>query len=452
MSRRLLIDSKTKKQSTQNHVGYHLHLDAFSGISGNMFLGALFDLGLSQRALTAELAGLDLAYRLRVSRVHRGAIAARYVEVRCSQSDVKKRSAQFVPTVHKLKLNHSDRHSAVGALPAARHQKHSKSTHHGATGRMYRDIRALIERAKLRETIRARALTIFEFLANAEAKVHGVKPEAVHFHEVGAVDAIVDVVAAAAGIELLGVRRVTCSPVALGHGTVVTEHGFLPLPAPATLELLRGMPTRPAQVAWEAVTPTGAAILRALVDEFVTLPVMTLESIGYGAGDDRSGSLPNVLRAMIGKNNTFLSDKIICMETNLDDFIPEHFEYLMEQLFSNGALDVSVQTLQMKKNRPGFLLRVLAKPQDRALLAQTLFAESTALGVRFVEMDRLLLQREVVAIATPYGKIRIKKVVTQNGVECSAEYEDCKRAAQKCNVSLRKVVREVEMLACKELA
>lgn len=451
MSRRSSIGSRKKKQSTQNNVGRHLHLDAFSGISGNMFLGALLDLGLSQRALAEELAGLDLTYRLCVSAVRRGAIAARYVEVRCPQSNTKKSHKHITHTAHKATSHHSAMHSASIASCVGQGKK-SSHAHNSVKGRLYRDIRTLLVRAKLRDTIRTRALAIFELLANAEAKVHGVKPEVVHFHEVGAVDAVVDVVAAAAGLELLGVKRVTCSPVALGHGTVATEHGLLPLPAPATLELLRGMPTLPAQVAWETVTPTGAAILRGMVDEFTTLPAMTLESVGYGAGDDRPGPLPNVLRAMLGKVDTFLSDRIVCIETNLDDLIPEHFEYLMERLFADGALDVSVQTLQMKKNRPGFLLRVLAKPQDRALLAQTLFAESTALGVRFIEMDRLLLQRETVAVATPYGKIRIKKAITQNGVECSAEYEDCKRAARKFGVPLRQVVREVELLARQELA
>ena len=420
MSRRSSIGSKATRRSTQSRVGRHLHLDVFSGIAGNMFLGALLDLGLSRRALDAELAGLNLDYRLRVSTVRRGAIAARYVQVLGPKSNSKKSRA------------HDAEHS------------------HFAHGRSYREIRATLKRATLRDSIRSRALEIFEQLAQAEAKVHGVKPEVVHFHEVGAVDAIVDIVAAAAGLELLGVCRVTCSPVALGHGAVNTEHGMLPLPAPATLELLRGVPTVPAQVAWETVTPTGAAILRCIVDEFLPLPAMTPESVGYGAGDDRVGPMPNVLRAILGKQIELEHDRVVCLETNLDDLSPEHFEYLMERLLENGALDVSVQSLQMKKNRPGFLVRILAQPKDRILLAQILFAESTAIGVRYLEMDRLLLKREIVALDTVYGKIRVKKIMTQQGVECSAEYEDCKRAARKTGVPLREVVRNVELLARRE--
>ncbi len=451
MSRRSSTVSKSSSRKTPKSVGRHLHLDAFSGIAGNMFLGALFDLGLSPRALEAELAGLNLEYRLRTTTVRRGAIAARYVQVCVPKSnpkrDTKKRRSHSHSNSHSADLHAAHAHFGAPHLSAA--HSYSKSS---GSGRLYREIRTLLVRAALDDSIRRRALAIFELLANAEAKVHGVKPEAVHFHEVGAVDAIVDIVAAAAGLELLGVKRVTCSPVALGHGTVHTEHGLLPLPAPATLELLRGVPTVPAQVAWETVTPTGAAILRCVVDEFLPLPAMTLESVGYGAGDDRAGSMPNVLRAMLGSPTHFVHDRIVCLETNLDDLIPEHFDYLMERLLENGALDVSVQALQMKKNRPGFLVRILAQPKDRAVLAQILFAESTALGVRYLEMDRLLLQREVVALTTPYGKIRVKKIMTQNGVECSAEYEDCKRAARAFKLPLRQLVREVESMAYEELA
>lgn len=454
MSRRSSTVSRVVRRSTQKSVGRHLHLDAFSGIAGNMFLGALLDLGLSQRALEAELAGLKLAYRLRVAKVRRGAVAARYAQVllpgAAASKDTKKSQASSSRAAHAAALHHA--HPHAGLSSAAPSHSHSGSAGAGGVGRCYREIRALLLHAKLRNPIRRRALEIFELLASAEAKVHGVKLEAVHFHEVGAVDAIVDVVAAAAGLELLGVQRVTCSHVALGHGAVHTEHGVLPLPAPATLELLRGVPTVPAHVAWETVTPTGAAILRSIVDEFLPLPALTLESVGYGAGDDRAGPMPNVLRAMLGEPAAFERDRVVCLETNLDDLIPEHFEYLMERLFENGALDVSVQTLQMKKNRPGFLVRILAQPKDRTALAKTLFAESTALGVRHLEMERMLLRREMVSLATPYGKIRVKKIVTQTGVEYSAEYEDCKRAARRLGVPLRQVVREVESLAHKELA
>jgi uncharacterized protein (TIGR00299 family) protein len=233
--------------------GRVLHLDCFSGIAGNMFLGALLDLGLARRELEADLAGLGVEHRLRVRRVHRGPISARYVDV-------------LVP------------HARGGRAHA-----HAGAHSHG---RSYREIRRLLERARLDAAVRRRALAIFEALGRAEARVHGIALERVHFHEVGAVDAIVDVAGAAIGLERLGVVRVTASPVALGSGSVESEHGRLPLPAPATLELLRGVPTVPAHVRWETVTPTGAAILRSVVDEFGELPAMTVESIGHGAGND----------------------------------------------------------------------------------------------------------------------------------------------------------------------
>jgi hypothetical protein len=303
----------------------------------------------------------------------------------------------------------------------------------------------VLEGAKLAPDVKARALAIFEELARAEASVHGIPIGRVHFHEVGAVDAIVDVTGVAIGLSRLGVERVTASPVALGEGRVLTAHGTLPLPAPATLELLRGIPTVPAHVQWETVTPTGAAILRSVVDEFRALPAMTIEAIGHGAGDDRPGALPNVLRAVLGREPGPLGDRVVCLETNLDDLVPEHFDHLMERLFDAGALDVSIQHVQMKKNRPGFLLRVLGRPSDRLPLARTLFAESTAIGVRASESDRIVLRRERREVATPWGRIAVKLVWDAEGsAQVSAEYDDCKRAARTHAVPLREVVRVAE--------
>jgi uncharacterized protein (TIGR00299 family) protein len=270
----------------------------------------------------------------------------------------------------------------------------------------------------------------------------------VHFHEVGAVDAIVDVAGAAIGLERLGVARVTASPVALGEGSVESEHGRLPLPAPATLELLRGVPTVPAHVAWETVTPTGAAILRTIVDDFRSLPAMTIERIGHGAGNDREGPMPNVLRAVLGRTAGASADRVVCLETHLDDLVPEHFDHLMERLFEGGALDVSIQHLQMKKNRPGFGVRVLCRPSERLALARLLFAHSTALGVRTSELDRLLLARELRRVTTPYGRIAVKLAWDgEGGVKLSPEYDDCKRAARAAGVALREVVRAAEAAA-----
>jgi uncharacterized protein (TIGR00299 family) protein len=408
-----------------------LHLDAFSGAAGNMFMAALLDLGMSRKALVAGLEPLGLDFRLVVKKVQRSGFAARYVDVRVPVDRAKKAAEK--------RAHHSHHHS------------------HGANqpihGRDYRDIRKLIERAKLSLSVKTRSLEIFAALARAEAKVHGTSVEDVHFHEVGAVDAIVDVTAAAIGLDLLEVTRVTCSPIAIGSGTIESDHGRLPLPAPATLALLAGLPTVPAGVEWETLTPTGAAILRTIVDEFCSLPAMTIEAVGYGAGNERKGPLPNVLRAVLGEGQRMTGDRVVCIESNLDDFVPEHFDYLMERLLDAGALDVSLQHLQMKKNRPGFLLRVLARPIDRDRLARIIFSESTSIGVRTSEWDRLVLDRRSIRLKTAFGSIRVKVISGPEGeLHYSPEYDDCKRAAKKSGVALREVVRRVTDQAGREAA
>jgi hypothetical protein len=404
--------------------GKLLHLDAFSGIAGNMFVGALLDLGLSQRALEADLAGLGVRHKLRVRRVRRGPLQARYLSVE-------------VPGAR----GHDDH----------RHGPHAHA-HEGGHGRSFREIARLLQRARLAPRVRERAQATFEALGRAEARVHGVPLERVHFHEVGAVDAIVDVTAAAIGLERLGVTRVTCSPLALGHGAVDTDHGRLPLPAPATLELLRGIPTTPAHVPWETVTPTGAALARTLVESFRPMPAMRIGAIGHGAGDERPGPMPNVLRAVLGDEGPGW-DRVLVLETHLDDLVPEHFDWLMERLFEAGALDVSLQHLQMKKNRPGFLVRVVCRPDQRVELAEILFAESTALGVRAAEWDRIVLPRASTRVETPFGRIAVKLARSTGGrIDVSAEYDDCKRAARRAGVALREVVRAAESAARRQIA
>ncbi len=426
-----------------------LHLDAFSGAAGNMFMGAMLDLGLSRARLLEGLAPLGLDFKLVVRKVQRSGLAARYVDVvvpRVKSPRAGKRAATTAPDHHHGAGHHG--HSPQNA-PQHAHQY----VHPHAHGRHYAEIHRLIERARLAPAVKKRTLAIFEALGRAEARVHGVALDDVHFHEVGAVDAIVDVTAAALALELLGIDRVTCSPVAIGHGTVDSAHGRLPLPAPATFELLVGVPTVPAHVEWETVTPTGAAILKTVVDEFGVLPPMTVERIGYGAGNDRPGPLPNVLRAVLGSASGMRGDRVVTIETNLDDFVPEHFDYLMERLFEAGALDVSLQHLQMKKNRPGFLLRVLARPSDRDRLARIVFAESSAIGVRIGEWDRLVLERTSARLSTPLGAVRVKVVRGLDGrSEFSPEYDDCKRAAKKHGVALREVVERVLRQAREELA
>ena len=426
--------------------GLRLHLDLFSGIAGNMFLGALLDAGLSRRALAADLAGLRLPHTLRVRRVRRGALAALYLSVAVPAGP---RPAKRPPAKGAARR----RAPAAGDEHGSDHHGHGYSPAHGQArapghGRHYDEIRRLLDRARLTPPVRDRAQAIFAALARAEARVHGIPVERVHFHEVGAVDAIVDVTGAAIAVERLGVRSVTASPVALGHGSVASDHGRLPLPAPATLELLRGVPTLPAGVAWETVTPTGAAILRTLAEGFGPLPAMTVERIGHGAGDDRPGPMPNVLRAILGSETEVRHERVTVLECNLDDAVPEHFDHWMQRLLAAGALDVSLQHVQTKKNRPGFLVRVLCRPSERGALAELLLEETTTLGVRAVDVDRLALPRESRRIETPFGRISVKIARRPGGqLDLSAEVDECQRAAVRTGTPLREVVRVVEETA-----
>jgi len=401
-----------------------------------MFMAALLDAGLSRKALDAELAALPLEFKLKVSRAERGGFAAKHVDV-----VIPGRRARGASKSKAQARSHAHPHDHV-------HDEHHLSD--GGHGRTWKQIERLLGKAKLTPVVRDRALGIFEGLAKAEAAVHGRSLETVHFHEVGMVDAIVDVTAAAAGLELLGAGRVTSTPVGIGHGFVDTAHGRLSIPTPATLELLKGVPTLPVDVAWETVTPTGAAILRAVVDEFVSWPGLTVEQVGVGAGRDRPGPIPNVVRVMLGARDGAMSrDRITVIETNLDDLVPEHFDHLLERLMGAGAVDVAIQHVQMKKNRPGFLLRVLCPPPAREAVAHALFAESTAIGLRHQEWDRLVLERRSRRVDTPWGRLRVKEVRGPDGARSwSAEYDDCKKAAQKSGAPLRDVVRETEALAC----
>lgn len=376
-----------------------------------MLLGALLDAGADARAVRAAHAALGVGpIRMRVTRVARGALDARYVAI-----DGAKRAAPE---------------------------------------RTWKAIRGLLGRARLTPRVRARSLAAFELLARAESRIHGVPVERIHFHEVGAVDALGDVVGVCAAIESLGVSRVTCSPLPLGRGRVPTAHGALPLPAPATLELLRGVPTYPYDVEWETVTPTGAALLATWVDEFGPLPALRPTAQGFGAGDDRAGPLPNALRALVGEAEPELArDEIAVLETNLDDMTPEHVAYLVETLHEAGALDASLAPLLMKKGRPGQALRVLARPSDAERLARLVLADSSALGVRVQRVPRLVLRRSFGSVATKYGPIRVKLALGADGTRAvKPEYEACARAARKHGVAIATVTRAAQRRAEDELA
>ena len=314
--------------------------------------------------------------------------------------------------------------------------------------RSLNEILQLIERAGLPGTISERASNIFRRLGEAEALVHGVAIEKVHFHEVGAVDAIVDIVGAAAGFEQLGVEEFFCSPLNVGGGRVDTQHGNLPVPAPATAELLRGAPTYSNGIQRELVTPTGAAIVATVASKFGPQPEMTVAAIGLGAGSAELAEQPNVLRLFVGENaarrdDATLEEDIIVLEANLDDMSPQVYGYFAERALEAGALDVFSIPVQMKKNRPGQLVTVLCKPADREKFSDLLFRETTTLGVRQSNVKRRTLQRESIAVETSLGPIRMK-IARLNGhiLNVAPEYEDCQKIAAERGLPLKQVLAE----------
>jgi hypothetical protein len=381
-----------------------LYLDCPSGISGNMLLGALAELGVGEEALRKELASLGLAgWNFKTAKVQRGALSATLVEVEVTGT-----------------------------------QAH----------RSLQDILALIDGSSLPAGVKEKSKQVFQRLAQAEAEVHGTSPEQVHFHEVGAVDAIIDIVGAVAGLHRLGVERVVCSPLPVARGWVESSHGPLPLPAPATALLLRGAPTYGVEGEFELVTPTGAALAVTLADSYGPQPPMTVQSVGCGAG---SADLPkpNILRAFLGETTqASLAEKLILLETNIDDMNPELYENLMEQLFAAGALEVYFTPIIMKKSRPGVVISALCEAKDKAAVLHKMFEESTTLGVRIIEVERHCLPREFREIETRWGKVKVKLARTSAGiVTASPEYEDCKRLAREHRVPLRQVYEEAKALA-----
>ena len=376
-----------------------------------MLLGALLELGAPARAVRAALEGLGVGpIRMTTARVWRGALDARHVAF--------------------------------------------AGTRRGERERTWKAVRALLGRARLSPSVRARSLATFERIARAEARIHGVPIERIHFHEVGAIDALGDVVGVCAAVEALGAMEISCSPLPLGHGWVETDHGALPLPAPATLEILRGIPTVPYDVSWETVTPTGAALLATLASSFGPLPALRPLAQGFGAGDDRKGPLPNVLRAVLGEAEAGLArDEIAVLETHLDDMTPEHLAFLVERLHDDGALDASLAPLLMKKGRPGQLLRVLARLPDADRLARRVLSDSSALGVRVQRVPRLVLARGASSVSTPYGSIRVKVARGADGRRhAKPEYDACARAARRHGVAIAIVTRAAQRAAEDELA
>jgi len=379
------------------------YFDCFSGISGDMTLGALLDAGCDLVRLREELRGLQVpGWELAAEKVWKNGMAA---------------------TCARVKTEDKQKHRPLSA------------------------ILQILRDSNLASLVRDRASAIFQKLGEAEARVHDVPIEKIHFHEVGAVDAIVDIVGACIGFHALGIEKFACSPLNVGGGTVKMAHGVLPVPAPATANLLQGKPTYSNGVQRELVTPTGAAIIATLCDSFGPQPPMSVSAIGYGAGAADLEGQPNVLRIMIGETAEKMvpgyDQEITVIEANLDDMNPQIYGYFQEKALAAGALDVFTTPVQMKKNRPGTLLTVLCQPAGAQALMSLIFAETTTFGLRAHSAQRRVLPREFVKVTTSFGEVRVK-LSRVNGriLHVAPEYDDCRKLAEEKNVPLQRVINE----------
>lgn len=458
-----MVPYDEKSVSISMRVAY---LECFSGMSGDMFLGALVDAGVAPRLLEETVAALGIGARLEVSRVVRSGISATKVDVyidgekdlpreqywerqTTAHNEHEHRHGHHEHDHHEGKHSHQDAESRASRPLPHEHSVSHEHPHSHAHGRGLTEIREIISAAAISETARKTALAIFEALGRAEAKIHNTSVESVHFHEVGSVDAMVDIVCAAVGAEALRVDEIVCSPLNVGGGTVKCAHGTIPVPAPATVELLGDAPVYSSGVLAELVTPTGAAIVKTLASRFAAFPAMKIEKSGYGAGSRDFPGHPNVVRLTVGETASKAvaartsSETITVLEANLDDLNPQVFGYVMDRLFEEGALDAFGMPVQMKKNRPGMLLTVLCKPEDAGKLTQLIFAETTTLGVRRRDEMRETLARRWEKVHTPWGEVRIK-IASMNGTvtNYAPEYEDCRRIAAEHRVPLKRVMGE----------
>lgn len=446
------------------------YLECFSGMSGDMFLGALIDAGVSPRLLEETVSALGLGARLEISRVVRSGISATKVDVWVDgEKDLPREeywAKQDLARASMLPINQT-KHDHPHAHDHDHQQHHHEHEHSSAVsgsragvpaphehshGRGLAEIRTIISKAAISDTSKKTAIAIFEALGAAEAKVHSMPIENVHFHEVGAADAMVDIVCASVGAEALGVDEIVCSPLNVGGGMVQCAHGSFPVPAPATIELLKDAPVYSSGVQAELVTPTGAAIVKVLARRFASFPEMRIEKSGYGAGTREFAGHANVVRLIVGEAASTLSAKtasetITVLEANLDDLNPQVFGYVMDRLLEDGALDVFGVPVQMKKSRPGTLLTVLCKPADADKLAQIIFTETTTLGVRRRDEVRQTLARRWVNVRTEWGEVRIK-IASMNGTvtNYAPEYEDCRRIAVEHHVPLKTIIQEATRL------
>lgn len=404
-----------------------VYLDLFSGISGDMFIGAMLDIGVDFHQLNAELQKLHLdGYHLHVSRGKRAQIEGAKFDVHLSD--------------HAHEHEHHDDHGH-------HHEPHGEHEHKHEHGRNYTQIKQLIQHSDLSEWCKTRAIAVFERIAVAEGKIHGLPPAKVHFHEVGAVDSIVDIVGACLALELLGQPRLIASRPIDGTGWIDCAHGRFPIPAPATLEILaaRGIPITQCEEARELITPTGAAILAEFVEEFGLMTNFAPSRVGFGLGTRDNPNRPNVLRAILGESSATAGhdweiDSIAVLESNLDDISPEVLGHFMDAALAAGALDVAYAPLQMKKNRPGFLLTVLCAAAQADHFCEMILRETTAFGVRRSTAERRKLRREFKMVRTPYGDVTIKVGKLDGKVlQAAPEYESCRKLADREKIPVKQI-------------
>jgi len=384
------------------------YFDCFSGISGDMTVGALLDAGLKIETLEKELKKLGLyGYQLEVNKVVKKGISATQFKVRIKEEGVERR---------------------------------------------FKDILTILEKSKLDEEIKKETKKIFFNIARAESKIHRKDLDKIHFHEIGGLDSIIDITSAVIGIKTLGIEEIYSSALPVGKGFVKCAHGVIPVPAPATLELLKNIPTYSGGIESEMITPTGAGIIGTLAKSFRERPLMKIERTGYGAGE-KEFTIPNLLRVSIGEKilkdehskDGYVSDEAVLIETNIDDMNPEFYDYIMEKLFSQGALDVFLTPIQMKKNRPAHMFSIVVYEQNLKEILEVLFSESTTLGVRIREIKRLRLAQQNFIAETKYGKIRVKVGIFKGDIKNVApEYEDCKKIAKQHQVPLKEVYEETK--------
>ena len=421
-----------------------LYFDCFSGISGDMTLGALIDAGLPVDELKRALGSLALGdAHIHVDRVLRAGLSAAKFSVHEHKHDHGGAHAHEAPT-QRGGVEGAPVHGAgvqgTGAHGAPAHHAHSHSHAHRTIPEIY----ALIEKSSLTASARNRAKGMFQRLAEAEASIHEKPVEKVHLHEVGALDSIIDIVGAAFAMEWFGADRIVSSPLNVGGGMVHSAHGHFPVPAPATVKLLGNAPVYSGAVQKELVTPTGALIVTTFAQSFGPIPPMTIERVGYGAGDRDEPSTPNVLRVLVGEEDVVRgfrpADRVTIVECEIDDMNPQIFGLVMDRLYAAGAVEVFYVPVQMKKNRPGTLLTVIAPPDKREAIADVIFRETTTIGLRHYDVERECLERKHVTVKTPIGDVRFK-VASRNGrvVNASPEFDDCAALAAARNLSVKEV-------------